>query len=182
VPQQRGFFITAGHTNGPFIFTPGFNHFHHHHAFFFALPYYWPPYYGGYWNPYDSFGSSSYDPNANTSYYTDVSNQMNQLSSEVQQLRDENDSLRSSLYEQQRPSAAPAPAAAIGTTSGNEPTAVLVYRDGHRSEVQNYAIIGSTVWILSAARAEKVPLSELNVDQTIKLNEDRGISFQVPKP
>lgn len=192
VPQQRTF-ATVRNTNRPFIFTRGFNgrfghHHFHHFSSFFAFPYYgayWPlDYgyggYGDYWNPY-SFGSYSYDPAANTSNYTDLSNQTSQLSSEIEQLRDENDSLRSSLYEQQRPSAAPPPPATIGTTSGNEPATVFVYRDGHRAEVSNYAIVGSTVWILSATRAAKVPLSELNIDQTVKVNEDRGVTFQVPK-
>ena len=182
VPRQRGFFITTGHPKGkPFIFTPGFSRFGHHfrnRSFFFALPYsygaYWPSYYDDSWNPY-SFGSYSYDPTANTSSYTDLSNQMSQLSSEVEQLRDENDSLRSSLY-QRRP-----PAAAAGTASGNEPPTVLVYRDGHRSEIQNYAIVGSTLWSLSPNRAARIPLAELDINQTIRLNEDRGISFQVPK-
>jgi len=187
-PRQRGFFSHGG----PFFFTPGFSgrfghHRFHHYPYLYAFPYYyggyggyWDPYYSDYWNPY-SLGSYSYDPTANSSSYTDLSNQMSQLSSEVDQLRDENDSLRSSLYEQQRPPAAPAPAATIGTPSGNDPPTVPVHRACHRPEVQNYAIVGSTLWSLSPSRANKIPLADLNIDQTIKINQDRGISFQVPK-
>jgi hypothetical protein len=58
---------------------------------------------------------------------------------------------------------------------------VLVFRDGHRSEVQSYAIVGSTLWLLSSARATKLPLANLDIDQTVKVNEDRGVSFVAPK-
>jgi hypothetical protein len=187
-PQRRGGF-TFGHINGgPFITTRGFgdrfdHRFHHHHRFFFGFPYYYggyygSPYYDDFSNPYSSFGPYSYDPAANTSSYTDLGNQLGELDAEVQQLRDENDELRSNLDQQRRPAA---PASSIGTTSGNEPATVLVFRDGHRTEVQNYAIVGSTVWLLSSARATKVPLADLDLDQTVKANEDRGLSFQAPK-
>lgn len=187
-PQRRGVF-TFGHINGgPFITTRGFGNrfdhrFHHHHRFFFGFPYYYggyygAPYYDDFWNPSYSFGSYSYDPAANTSSYTDLGNQLGELDAEVRQLRDENDELRSNLDQQRRPAA---PANSIATTSGNEPATVLVFRDGHRTEVQNYAIVGSTVWLLSSARATKVPLADLDLDQTVKANEDRGVSFQAPK-
>jgi len=57
---------------------------------------------------------------------------------------------------------------------------VLVYRDGHTEEVQNYAIVGKTIWVFSEARARKVPLSDLDLAATKRDNEDRGIEFVVP--
>jgi hypothetical protein len=57
---------------------------------------------------------------------------------------------------------------------------VLVYRDGHAEEVQNYAIVGKTIWIFNEAHAKKVPLSELDLPATKRDNEDRGIDFVVP--
>lgn len=57
---------------------------------------------------------------------------------------------------------------------------VLVYRDGHAEEVQNYAIVGKTIWIFNEARARKIPLSELDLPATRRDNEDRGIDFVIP--
>ncbi len=57
---------------------------------------------------------------------------------------------------------------------------MLVYHDGHTEQVQNYAIVGRTMWIFSESRARKVPLSELDVAATKRDNEDRGIDFVVP--
>jgi hypothetical protein len=159
--------------------------FHHHpfrHPFLYAFPYYYSgayfdPYYDQYFNPYYSFGSYSYDPNAGTSSYTDLSNEMGNLDAQLQELRDENDSLRSELDQSPRPSS---PLPAVSTSSSSEPATVLVFNDGHRTEVQNYAVVGQTLWILSDARATKVPLSDLNLNQTIKTNEERGVEFLGP--
>jgi len=57
---------------------------------------------------------------------------------------------------------------------------VLVYRDGHTEEVQNYAIIGKTIWIFNESRARKVAISELDLPATKRDNEDRGIDFVLP--
>ena len=59
--------------------------------------------------------------------------------------------------------------------------AVLVFRDKHTQEVTNYAIVGSTLWILNEQRATKVPLSTLAIDATTKLNEERGVEFRLSK-
>ena len=58
---------------------------------------------------------------------------------------------------------------------------LLVFRDKHTQEVQNYAIVGGTVWIFSEQRATKLPLSWLDIEATTKANDDRGVDFQVPK-
>lgn len=63
-----------------------------------------------------------------------------------------------------------------------EPVAatVLVFRDQHKQEVQNYAIVGQTLWAFSAGRTEKIPLANLNIPATEKANDDRGVTFHVP--
>jgi hypothetical protein len=80
---------------------------------------------------------------------------------------------------------APAPreenAAAAPEPEEDVPTTVLVFRDGTRREVKNYAIVGDTLWELSASRARKVPLAELNLQATIRENEERGVDFRLPK-
>ena len=60
-----------------------------------------------------------------------------------------------------------------------EPT-VLVFRDGHRQQVNNYAIMGQTVYVFDS-RTQKIALSDLDVPATIKLNDDHGVEFQLPK-
>ena len=57
---------------------------------------------------------------------------------------------------------------------------VLVYRDQHKQEVQNYAIVGQTLWAFSSGRTQKIPLANLDVVATEKANDDRGVAFRVP--
>jgi hypothetical protein len=59
-----------------------------------------------------------------------------------------------------------------------EPT-VLVFRDGHKQEVTNYAIMGQTVYVLGD-RTQKISLADLDVPATVKANDDRGMEFKVP--
>jgi hypothetical protein len=60
-----------------------------------------------------------------------------------------------------------------------QPT-VLVFRDGHQSEVLNYAIVGETLYELSDGRAKKVAIAELDLSATVKQNDERGVDFRVP--
>jgi hypothetical protein len=62
----------------------------------------------------------------------------------------------------------------------DRPPTVLVYRDGQRAEIGNYAVVGQTLWIFSEDRAKKVPLAQLDLDATRKANDDRGVEFAVP--
>jgi hypothetical protein len=57
---------------------------------------------------------------------------------------------------------------------------VLVFRDGHQQKVTNYAIMGQTVYVFDS-RTQKIGLGDLDVPATIKLNDDRGVEFQLPK-
>jgi len=52
--------------------------------------------------------------------------------------------------------------------------------DQHKQEVQNYAIVGQTLWNFSSKRTEKIPLSDLDVDATKKVNDDHGVDFRLP--
>ncbi len=57
---------------------------------------------------------------------------------------------------------------------------VLVFRDGHQLEVENYAIVGTTLYDLTEGHRRKVALSDLDLTATSKQNDDRGIDFHVP--
>ncbi len=59
-------------------------------------------------------------------------------------------------------------------------TTVLVFKDGHQLEIQNYAVLGETLYDLTPGHRRKVELTELNVQATVQQNDDRGIDFRLP--
>ncbi len=61
-----------------------------------------------------------------------------------------------------------------------QPSTVLVFKDGHRSDVLNYAIVGDTLFDLGAGHGKKILLADLDLVATRKANDDRGVDFQVP--
>ena len=68
--------------------------------------------------------------------------------------------------------------AAIRDAKPNE-SSVLVFRDGHKREVINYAIMSQTVYVFDKG-TQRIALSDLDVPATIKANEDRGLEFKLP--
>ena len=65
-------------------------------------------------------------------------------------------------------------------TPDPSPATVLVFRDRRQQEVQNYAIVGQTLWAFTSGRTQKIPLADLDVAATEKANDDRGVTFRVP--
>jgi hypothetical protein len=101
-----------------------------------------------------------------------LSDQVAELTNQVQVLQQEQ-----ATREYLRPPAAEARA----TTSQEKPlSTVLVYRDGHQLEVQDYALMGNTIWVLGDQTTRKIPLTDLDLDVTQKLNADRGVEFVAP--
>ncbi len=147
----------------------------------FAGPwrYGYPGWYG-YYNPY------FYDPYwlwDSSSYYDDSQDQdvapgyvMDQQGPDEQNAPDGYDSsgdqdayARSAPYEPRH----------AELTAPSAPT-TLIFRDQHKEEIQNYAIVGNTLFSFSAERTQKIPLSDLDIPATTKVNEDRGVNFKVP--
>ncbi|MBV8051475.1 MAG: hypothetical protein JOZ80_09825, partial [Acidobacteriaceae bacterium] len=126
--------------------------------------------YGG----YDNNSYSQYSPNqeyqSDSGYYAQNNQIEQQQEAEIDRLNDEVARLRE---DQQRER---------GTQprTSSEPTE-LVFRDKHTEDIQNYAIVGQTLWILTVDRARKIPLSDLDMFATKKANEDRGVEFALPK-
>jgi hypothetical protein len=60
------------------------------------------------------------------------------------------------------------------------PQTVLVFKDGHQLEVQNYAVIGDSLYDLTPGRHHKILLTDLDLTSTTKQNDDRGIDFRLP--
>lgn len=85
--------------------------------------------------------------------------QLGQLSQEVQQLRKQQAAQQSP---QLSPRTSEVPASAPPALT---PT-LLVFRDGHRLEIQNYAIVGQSLWVLDEPRSTKILLSDLDIMAT----------------
>ncbi len=78
-----------------------------------------------------------------------------------------------------RESDEPASAAAEDPVTA-QPSTVLVFKDGHQSDVHNYAIVGDTLFDLGAGRTRKILLADLDLPATHKANDERGVDFQIP--
>ena len=108
--------------------------------------------------------------------------QIDDLSQEVQRLRLEHEQEREERETSEvRPPAPPAPARpepAKAQTSADLPV-ILVYMDKHIEEVKNYAVVGETLWAFGD-RTKKIPLMDIDLAATGKLNDERGVDFQVP--
>jgi hypothetical protein len=93
-----------------------------------------------------------------------------------------------------QPESAPTSVAKPAVTGGNHaaqlappaaPTTVLVFRDGHKEEIQRYVIEGSVIYAnvdywTAGTWTKKILISELNVPATRKLNQERGVKFDLP--
>jgi hypothetical protein len=66
------------------------------------------------------------------------------------------------------------------TPLADQPQTVLVFKDGHQVEVQNYAVIGDLLYDLTPGHRRKIALAELDLIATAKQNDDRGIDFELP--
>ena len=56
----------------------------------------------------------------------------------------------------------------------------LVMRDGSKREIHNYAILGKNIFDLSDGRSRRIPLDDVDVAATTKVNEENGIDFKLP--
>jgi len=179
---SRGIFVTnpgfgvrfhTGFVPSPFFFHAGF---HPHRFFFGGVPWWgwgwgyagYPLYYSGYSYASDANAYAS----ANAAY-----EQNREMESEINRLRDEIERLRD---EQESRYAPPPRPQAENKPEPHEPT-TLVFRDQHKQEVLNYAIVGQSLWIFNEQKATKIPLSSLDLEATRKVNDERGIEFQIPK-
>ena len=159
--------ITFGH-HPPFI-TGTRNRGFHRHSYPVIIDgaYYWPYYgYYGWGYPYDAYPADAYqqptqpvvvvvDPKSGDDRYGDHSI----------------DEQRSSQVRSQAPSA----------PAQEQDPMVLVFRDGHKQEIRNYAIVGQMLWDFGAKGTHKIPLSDLDLETTRKLNDERGVDFVLPK-
>jgi hypothetical protein len=133
------------------------------------------PYNDWYYDPlYDQGGYQADDQAANSytdSYGPAPSSDNGGLHRDLESLNGKIDRLQADVEARNHPKAA-----------DTEPATALVFRDQHVEEVHNYAIAGGTLWVLNQQAAKKIPLDQLDIPATTKMNDDRGVDFQVPGP
>ncbi len=138
------------------------------------------PYYGWYGPYYWDWSSSSYDSQANSNndrlqYQT--MNEINRLADEVQELREERE-MRAAPSE---PAPQPQQPAKLQPPQQDLPV-VLVFLDKRIQEVKNYAVANEMLVVLDGNRRKKYPLADIDLAATMKLNDERGVDFEVPNP
>jgi hypothetical protein len=65
------------------------------------------------------------------------------------------------------------------------PPAVIVFRDGHQEEIAKYVIQGDALFTTmpgaaGVSRERKIPLSQVDLPASLKLNNERGAKFSLP--
>jgi hypothetical protein len=82
---------------------------------------------------------------------------------------------------------APAPSVQeVPPTPSTAPTSqvpvVVVLKDGRRIEAPGYALVGTSLWILTPQNATKIQLSDVDTEATRTANLERGIDVVIPVP
>lgn len=162
--RHFNFFLANACFNDPFFDPFVCQRFLFRNAVFFSEPLFVP--YPVYQEAVYADGDQSQTTEQNEE--ADLSQRIDRLTDEVESLRAQRESNKSPQPQvnQQKQE-----------LEANLPTRTLVFRDGHRSEIHNYAIVGDTLWALTEERAQKIPMSDLDLDATKKTNADQGIEF-----
>jgi len=61
-----------------------------------------------------------------------------------------------------------------------QPSTVLIFKDGRRADVVNYAIVGDILFDFSGDRTHKILLADLDLPATQKANDALGVEFNLP--
>jgi hypothetical protein len=56
----------------------------------------------------------------------------------------------------------------------------LIFKDGHQLEVDNYAVVGRTLYHLSPGHSRRIALADLDLRATEQENDARGVTFELP--
>jgi hypothetical protein len=154
--------------------------FHHHYQFIHSYPaWYWrygyPAYYGAYYPFWWDWNSSASNDNSQSDQGEAVARQIDDLGREVQRLREERDVAEATP-------AVAAPQARGDPVAPADLPFIVVFLDGRTQQAKNYAIARETLWLLGDDHVKKVPLADVDLAATGKLNDERGLDFQVPGP
>lgn len=159
--------------NGPFLII-GTRRFHRGFGWYGGYPFY------GYWSDpfWSDWNRSSYDSQADNYVQYQTANEINRLSDEVQELREEQRQYRPAPSEP-----APQPKGQVKLQQQPEDLPVIVvFLDKRIQEVKNYAVANEMLVVLDGNRRKKYPLADIDLAATMKLNDERGVAFEVPNP
>lgn len=169
------------------VHRPPIDHRRHHREF--VNPFYGGVYYAPYAVPYDDYSDySTMSPGVDDTMEEEyshpgptifdshgVTGREYAVPRPPEDYRSE-ENYRSPEQESQKPVVAAQPQEA----PEEQPATILVFKDGRQMEIENYAIVGTTLYDLSDGRAKKVALVELDLPATVKQNDDRGVEFKIP--
>jgi hypothetical protein len=146
----------------------------HHHGFAgrrwgYGYPWGWSFYDPGFAD-YSYSAQPYYPVDMPAAYYAQVEQRLDRIEDRLDRMLDRLEMLGSSPPEPGQPG-----------KPESTPTATLVFRDGHSEQIQNYAIVGNTLWVFTEDHARKIPIAQINTDATERANEQRGIDLHVPK-
>jgi len=152
---------------------------HIHFRTVWPHPYWGYPGYASLYYPFfgDWYGSSQkpWDDDAQQQ----TSRQIDELSQEVQRLREDREEQD---YPRQTANAlAPRPQLEATLEKPNtDLPIVLVFLDKHIQEIKNYAVMNETLMVYDGPRTHKIPLMDIDLAATLKLNDERGVAFAIP--
>ena len=192
--SPRSHVFVSGHrafVSGHRAFFPHhFRHFHHfannsfffphscfngffdsfcNNGFFFGSSFIGPfdPFFDGFPTPVAEQQPTLVEDSGNSG---ELALQIQQLSDEVQSLRDEQ------RAREERRSAATQPA-----VQDLSPDTIFVFHDGLQLSARNYAIAGETLWVLDEHKARKIPLSKVDIPATEQANAKNGVEVHFSK-
>lgn len=143
----------------------------HHHAEYTLPPVVYPiavPYAA-------DLGASDTDDNSDADAYNDVDDRRGPAGSAAE-FRAQPETNRPTRY------GPPYADASTPDPEPPQPPTLLIFKDGHKLELSNYAILGATLFDLTPGHARKIALADLDLEATRKQNDDRGVTFQIPPP
>jgi len=177
---RRGLFVRTGAFPHHFRFNIFFNscftnpffdpfvcqQFFFPNRFLFAQPVFLP--YPVYTAP--NYQGAEQAPSTVADRGSDLAREVERLRGEVERMREEQAAREA--QQAQLPKSRP--------SEEKTPSTILVFRDGRRSEVRNYAIVGQTLWVFTEQRARKIPVSDLDLEATRQVNAGRGVEVPLP--
>jgi len=182
-PHHSGFhgpgFVHQPH-RGPVIVTRGrfSDHRFRNRGFYPYYPLYsWYGY--NYWPSWD-YDDAEYDARFGNNYDDryQTAAEINRLSNEVEQLREELDYVPAAP----QPAPTPAPQPTVQAKAQEDLPVVVVFLDKRIREVKNYAVANEMLVVLEGNKRTKIPLADIDLAATMKLNDERGVDFQIPNP
>jgi hypothetical protein len=175
--------LNFGQVPRPGVFHPfhGIANGHRHNRL--ASPFFGTTYYVPYVYPAYGIDTSAYD---NSMENTDPGLSERTAPDAAEEVRRELESLKSTVREYRDELRAtggaeqPVPKPEPEQVAAKQPQTVLVFKDGRKLDIENYAIVGGTLYDFSEGRTKKVALAELDLAATVKQNDERGVEFRVP--